>query len=143
MKTQICRFNFPLKFFMQTCDIWTFPRKIEIKIIWINQLSWIKFRGPELNQGSSLQSLSFPSFSSRSEPRDHKVSLEPYCEAIRKDPDPKKIPRASFGFPNLCANFLDHILTGSTLNRGTTRPLSDQICTCLSSRYCLKQTLYI
>jgi hypothetical protein len=43
-----------------------------------------------MNQGSSLQNFSFPSFSSRSEPRLHKVSLEPHCEATRKDPDPKK-----------------------------------------------------
>jgi hypothetical protein len=56
-----------------------------------------------MNEGSSLQNFSFPSFSSRSEPRDHKVSLKPHSEATRKDPDPKKIPRASFDFLNLCA----------------------------------------
>jgi hypothetical protein len=127
MKTQIFRFNFPLKFFMKICDIWTFPRKIEIKIITINLLSRIKFRGPELSQGSSLQSLS--SFQSLRTQRPQ--GLEPYCEATRKDPDPKKIQRASFDLTNLCANFQDHILTGSTLNRGTTRPPRDQICACL------------
>jgi hypothetical protein len=55
-------------------------------------LSWIKFRGPELNQGSCLQNFSFPSLSSRSESRGHKVSLEPHTETTRKDPDPKKFP---------------------------------------------------
>jgi hypothetical protein len=85
-----------------------------------NLLSGIKFRGSELSQGSSLQNFSFPSLPSLSEPRDHKVSLKPHTEATRKDPDPKKIPRASFGLLNLCAEFQDHISTGSTSNRGTT-----------------------
>jgi hypothetical protein len=131
MKTQIGRLNFPLKFFIQICDIWTIPRKIEIKFIPINLLSWIKFRGPELSQGSSLQSFSFPSLPSRSEPRDHEVSLEPHSEATRKDPDQKKIPRVSFDVLNLCAKFQNHILTRSTLNRGTTKPPRDHVCACL------------
>jgi hypothetical protein len=38
-----------------------------------------------------MQNFSFPSLSSRSEPRSHKISLEPHTEATRKDPDPKKI----------------------------------------------------
>jgi hypothetical protein len=86
---------------------------------------------PELNQGSCLQNFSFPSLPSRSEPRDHEVSLKLHSEATRKDPDPKKIPRALFDVLNLCAKFQDHILTGSTSNRGTTRPPRDQICACL------------
>ncbi len=44
-----------------------------------------------MNQGSSLQNISFPSLSSRSKLRLHNVSLEPHCEATRKDPDLKKI----------------------------------------------------
>jgi hypothetical protein len=68
-----------------------------------------------------MQNFSFPSLSSRSEPiRDHKVSLKPNSDATRNDPNLKKIPRASFGHYNLCAKFQDHILTGNTLNRGTT-----------------------
>ncbi len=133
MKTQFDHFNFPLKFFWnlwtivsrrikKICDFWTCPRKIEFKVQPIDQSCWIKFRGPELNQGSCLLNFSFVSLSSRSEPRDHKVSLEPHTEATRKDPDPKKITRASFDFLNLCAKFQNHILTGSILNRGTTRP---------------------
>ncbi len=76
----------------------------------------------DMNQGSCLQNFSFPSLPSRSEPRDRKVYLKTHTEATRKNPDPKKIPRASFDVLNLCAKFQDHILTGSTLNRGTTRP---------------------
>ncbi len=53
-------------------------------------MSWIKFRGPILNQGSCMQNFSFVDLSSRSEPRSHKISLEPDFEATRKDPDPKK-----------------------------------------------------
>ncbi len=101
MKTEFDHFNFRLKFswnlwnivsrrIKKLCDFWTCPRKIEIKVQPIDLLSWIKFRGPELNQGSSLQNFSFPSLPSCSEPRDHKVSLKPHSKAIRKDPDPKK-----------------------------------------------------
>jgi hypothetical protein len=113
------------------CDFWTCARKIEIKVQPIDLLRWIKFRGPKLNQWSSLQNFSFLSLPSRSEPRDHKVSLKPHTEATRKDPDPKKIPRVSFNVLNLCAKFQDHILTGSTSNRRCTRPPRDQICACL------------
>jgi hypothetical protein len=84
-----------------------------------------------MNQESSLQNFSFPSLSSRSEPTLHKVSLEPLCEATRKDPDPKKIPRASFGLLNLCAKFQDHISTGSTLIRRVSRPLRFHVWACL------------
>ncbi len=133
MKTQFDHFNFRLKFswnlwnivsrrIKKVCDFWTCPRKIEINVQPIDLLSWIKFRGPELNQGSPLQNFSFLSLPSRSEPRKHKVSLKPHTEATRKDPDPKKIPRTSFGVLNLCAKFQDHILTGSILNREATRP---------------------
>jgi hypothetical protein len=139
MKTEFDHFNFRLKFswnlwnivsrrIKKHCDFWTCPRKNETKVQPIDLLSWIKFRGPELNQGSCLQNFSFPSLPSRSEPRDHKVSLKPHSEATRKDPHPKKIPRASFDVLDLCAKFQNHILTGSTLNRGTTRPPRDQIC---------------
>ncbi len=113
------------------CDFWTCPRKIEIKIQPIDLLSWIKFRGPEFKQGSYLQNFSFPSLPSRSEPRDHKVSLKPHSEATRKDPDPKKNSRASFNVFDLCDKFQGHILTRSTSNRRTTRPPRDQICACL------------
>jgi hypothetical protein len=61
-----------------------------------------------------MQNFSFVSLSNRSEPRDHKISLEPYFEATRKDPDPKKISRASIDILNLCVKFQDHIWTGST-----------------------------
>ncbi len=102
MKTQFDHFNFRLKFswnvwnivsrrIKKLCNFWTSPRKIEIKVQPIDLLSWINCRGPELNQGSCLQNFSFPSLPSRSEPRDHKVSLKPHSEATRKDPDPKKI----------------------------------------------------
>ncbi len=142
MKTEFDHFNFRLKFswnlwnivsrrIKKLCDFWTCPRKIEIKVQPIDVLSWIKFRDPELNQQSSLQNFSFPSLPSRSEPRDHKVSLKPHSEATRKDPDQKKIPRASFDVLDLCAKFQSHISTESTLNRGTTTPLRDQICACL------------
>jgi hypothetical protein len=142
MKTGFDHFNFRLKFswnlwnivsrrIKKLCDFWTCPKKIEIKVQPIDLLSWIKFRGPELNRGSCLQNFSFPSLPSRSEPRDHKVCLKPHSEATRKDPDPKKIARASFNVLNLCAKFQDHILTGSTSNRGTTTPPRDQICACL------------
>jgi hypothetical protein len=43
----------------------------------------------------------------------HKISLELYFRATRKDPDQKKFPRASFELINLCAKFHSHILTGS------------------------------
>ncbi len=142
MKTESDHFNFRLKFswnlwnfvsrrIKKLCDFWTCPRKIEIKVQPIDLLSWIKFRGPELNQGSCLENFSFSSLISRSEPRDHKVSLKPHSGATRKDPDPKRIPRASFDVLDLCAKFQDHTLTGSTSNRGTTRPPRDQICACL------------
>jgi hypothetical protein len=61
-----------------------------------------------------MQNFSFVSLSSRFEPRSHKISLEPHTEATRKDPDPEKIPRASFDLLNLCAKFQSHIWTGST-----------------------------
>jgi hypothetical protein len=48
--------------------------------------------------------------------------LKPHSEATRKDPDPKKIPKASFNVLDLCAKFQDHILTGSTLNRDHKTP---------------------
>ncbi len=85
-----------------------------------------------MNQWSSLQNFSFSSLSSRSEPTLHKVSLEPPCEATRKDPDPKKIPRTSFGLLNVCAEFQDHISTGSTLTRRCTRPPRFHVWACLS-----------
>jgi hypothetical protein len=75
-----------------------------------------------LNQRSFLQNFSFVGLFSCSEPRGHKVSLKPHTEATRKDPDQKKIPRASFDLLNLCAKFQGHILTRSTLNREATRP---------------------
>jgi hypothetical protein len=78
-----------------------------------------------MNQGSSLQNFSFQSLSSSSEPTLHKHSLEPHCEATRKDPDPKKFrgPHlASIGLLNLYVKFQDHISTGSTLIRRVTRP---------------------
>jgi hypothetical protein len=43
--------------------------------------------------------------------------LESHFEATRKDPDPKKIPRAYFDLLNLCAKFQSHS-TGSTSNPG-------------------------
>ncbi len=88
----------------------------------------------QANQGN----FSFPSFSSRPEPRIHKVSLEPHCEATIKDPDPKKIPRASFGLLNLCAKFQDHILTGSTSNRGTIRSPRFHVWACLHQTLSLR-----
>ncbi len=97
--------------FQKVCDFWTSSRKIEIKVQPIDLLSWIKFRGPALSQEISLQNFSFPSISSRSEPRDHKVYLKPHSEATRKDPDPKKIPRASFDILNQGAKFQGHIST--------------------------------
>jgi hypothetical protein len=60
-------------------DFWTCPRKIELNKI---PRFWIV---------SSLQNFSIPSLSSRSEPRLHKVSLEPHSETTRKDLDPNKI----------------------------------------------------
>jgi hypothetical protein len=142
MKTEFVHFNFRLKFswnlwnivsrrIKKLCDFWTCPRKIEIKVQPIDLLSWIKFRDPKLNQGSCLQNFSFVGLSSRSEPRDHMVSLKPHSEATRKDPNPKKNSRASFDVLDLCVKFQDHILTGSTSNRRTTRPPRDQICACL------------
>jgi hypothetical protein len=145
MKTQFDHFNFRLKFswnlwnivsrrIKNVCDFQTCLREIEIKVQPIDLLSWIKFRGPVLNQGSSLQNFSFVSLSIRSEPRDHKASLKPHTEATRKDPDPKQNPSACFGFLNMCANFQGHILTGSILNRGTTRPpgtIYAHVCTTL------------
>jgi hypothetical protein len=106
-ETQFYHFNFRLKFswnllnivskrFKEVCDFWTSPRKIEIKVQPIDLLSWIKFRGPVLNHGTSLQNFSFPSPSSSPEPRDHKVSLKPHSEATRKDPDLEKNPMVSF-----------------------------------------------
>ncbi len=47
---------------------------------------------------------------------------------------PKKNSSASFDLLNLCAKFLDHILTRSTLNREATRPPKGHICTCLTYR---------
>ncbi len=130
MKTEFDHFYFRLKSswnlwnivsrrIKKLCDFWTCPRKIEIKVQPIDLLSWIKFRGPELNQGSCLQNFSFPSLPSRSEPRDHKASLKPHSEATRKDLTQKKIPRASIDVLALCAKFQDHILTGSTSNHKT------------------------
>ncbi len=136
MKTQFDHFNLLSKFsfnfwnivskrIKKICDFWTCPRKIEIKVQPIDLLSWIKFRGPELNQGSSLQNFRFVGLSSRSEPRGHKPSFELHTEATRKD------PRASFGILNLCAKFQDHILTGSILSREAKWPPKGHICACL------------
>jgi hypothetical protein len=61
-----------------------------------------------------MQNFSFVGLSSRSEPRSHKISLEPHTESTRKDPDPEKIPRATFDVLNCCAKFQCHIWTGST-----------------------------
>jgi hypothetical protein len=72
-----------------------------------------------MNQGSSLRNFRFVGFSSRS----CKVfPLEPHFEATRKDPDPKKIPRAYFDLFNLRAKFQSHISTGSTSNPGVKKP---------------------
>jgi hypothetical protein len=143
MKTQLDHFSFPLKFswnlwniisrrIKEICKFQICARKIKFEAQPIDQSCWIKFRGPGMNQGISLQNFSFPSLSSRSEPTLHKVSLEPHCEATRKDPDPKKIPRASFGLLNLCAEFQDHISTGRTLTRRCTRPPRFQVWACLA-----------
>jgi hypothetical protein len=42
-----------------------------------------------------MQNFSFVGLFSRSEPRSHKIFLEPHTEATRKDPGPNKNPRAS------------------------------------------------
>ncbi len=94
----------------------------------IDQSSWIKFRDPVLNQQSSLQNFRFKTLSTCSEQTCHKISLGPHFGVTRKDPDPKKIPRASFDLINLCAKFHSHILTESASNRRVTRPLKCQIC---------------
>jgi hypothetical protein len=115
----------------EICKFQTCARKIKFEAQPIYQSCRKKFRGPEMNQGSSLQNFSFPSLSSHSEPTLHKVSLKPHYKATRKDPDPKKIPRASFGLLNLCAKFLDNISTGSTLTRRVTRPPRFHVWACL------------
>ncbi len=106
----------------------TFPGKMEILAQPIDQSSWIKFRGPVLNQQSSLQNFRFPTLSTCSEQTCHKIYLGTHFGVTRKDPDPEKIPRASFDLINLCAKFHSHILTESASNRRVTRPLKCQIC---------------
>ncbi len=90
------------------CDFQTSPGKIDKKVI-------IKFRAPEMNEGSPLQNFSFVGLPSRSEPSRHKISLEPYSGATRKDPDPRKIPGSLFDLLNLYAKFQLNSLTLSTL----------------------------
>ncbi len=102
------------KRFSGICDSQTSPGKIKIKVLPIDQLCWIKFRVPEMTEGSSLQNFSFPSFSNRSNSSRHESSSEPNSEATRKDPDPKKIPGSSFALLNQCAKFKPKILTLST-----------------------------
>ncbi len=141
MKTEFDHFNFCLKSswnlwnivcrrIKKLCDFWTCPRKIEIKVQSIELLRWKKFRGPELNQGSCLQNSASHLFPVAQNPGTTRFLWSPIVRPPKKS-WPKKNPRASFDVLNLCAKFQDHILTGSTLNRGTTKPPRDQICACL------------
>ncbi len=70
----------------------TFPGKMEILAQPIDQSSWIKFRGPVLNQQSSLQNFRFPTLSTCSEQTCHKISLGPHFGVTRKDPDVSRDP---------------------------------------------------
>jgi hypothetical protein len=64
----------------EICNFQTCARKIKFEAQLIDQSCWINFRGPELNQGSSLQNFSFVGLSSRSNSRVHEVSLEPQAK---------------------------------------------------------------
>ncbi len=81
---------------------WTCSRKIEIIVQPIDRSSWLKFRGPILNQWSLLQYFSFVSLTSRLEPQDF---FGGPLWSQKKRSWPQKNPRASFGFINQCAKF--------------------------------------
>jgi hypothetical protein len=108
-----------------------FPVKFQIEAQPVDQWRWIKFRGPILMVWSSLRNFIFIGLLSRSQPRYKVFSLEPRFEAIRKDPDPQKIPRAYFDLLNLCAKYQSHTSTGSTSNRGVKNPPKCMIWTSL------------
>ncbi len=80
--------------------------KFEIKAQPVDQFSWKKFQSPILIVWSSLQSFSFVCLSSCSQSRGKVFSLEPYSEATRNFPGPKKIQRAYFDPFTWVPNFI-------------------------------------
>ncbi len=78
-------------------SFWNCPEKIAIKAHPVDQISWIKFRGPEMNEGSSLPNFRFVGLTIGSQSAGMRICSELNSEATRNFPGPEKIPRASFG----------------------------------------------